>query len=76
MRDLGRVETTAVYRTVVGRAVRPGDADNSDVLIRVRSRDPWWGMPALGTEELDHDGIELLARWIRRAAHGAVTRGR
>lgn len=64
LRDLERPEHTAAYRTGIGEAIRPGNPAESNLLIRVRSRDPWWGMPALGSEEIDRRGNEILARWI------------
>lgn len=64
LRDLGRPEETATYRTGIGDAVRPGSPTNSPVIIRSQSRDPWWRMPALGTEEIDHQGTAVLKKWI------------
>lgn len=64
-RELDRPEATATYRSAVGTAVIPGDPEGSDMIVRARGRDPWWGMPALGTERVDEDGVATLARWIR-----------
>lgn len=66
LRDLNRVESTAAYRTGIGEVIRPGNPAESSLIIRVRSRDPWWGMPALGTEEIDRRGNQILERWIHR----------
>lgn len=63
--DLERLSNTATYRTSIGDAVLPGDPARSPVMIRVKSRDPWWGMPALGSEEIDVRGNTVLEQWIR-----------
>lgn len=62
--DLARPDTTATYRTAVGSVIVPGDPDDSEILLRAQSRDPWWGMPALGTRRVDSDGAALLETWI------------
>lgn len=63
--ELDRPASTATYRTAVGVVIRPGDVDASEVIVRATSRDPWWGMPALGTERVDEAGVDVLRRWIR-----------
>lgn len=67
--DLDALRETATYRTAVGTVVSPGDPLDSAVLLHVRSRDVWWGMPPLGTERVDHDGARTLERWISGMAH-------
>jgi hypothetical protein len=62
--ELERLEFTATYRTAVGRVIDPGNGGGSSIVVRMRSRDPWWGMPALGTEDVDTEGVELVKRWI------------
>jgi hypothetical protein len=66
VRDLQRLESTAVYRTAVGSFIQPGEPADSEVIIRARSRDRWWGMPALGTERVDAAGVAVIERWIER----------
>lgn len=62
--ELDRVESTATHRTAVGGVIEPGNGDGSSIVVRMRSRDPWWGMPALGTEDVDTEGVTLVRRWI------------
>lgn len=64
--ELDRLEATAAYRTGVGTFIQPGDAEGSEVIVRARSRDPWWGMPALGTERVDESGVAVLETWIEQ----------
>ena len=64
--ELGHVDQTATYRTVRGNMIAPGDVEGSVVIMRVRSRDEWWGMPALGTETVDAEGVALLEQWISK----------
>lgn len=64
LEDLERPESTATYRTAIGNVILPGDSASSDLMVRIRSRDPWWGMPALGSEEVDQRGLALLRQWI------------
>ena len=64
--ELERLADTATYRTAVGSVVRPGDPDASKVVVWASSRDRWWGMPPLGSEKVDHDGVDILRQWIRR----------
>lgn len=63
--ELATPEDTATYRTAVGNVIAPGKPGDSDVMVRIRSRDPWWGMPALGTEVVDTAGVQILETWIR-----------
>jgi hypothetical protein len=63
--DLERPEATATYRTAIGRYVVAGDTEESEIVMRAESRDPWWGMPALGTEAVHEDGVAVLKSWIR-----------
>jgi hypothetical protein len=63
-RELDEPASTATYRTAIGEVFLPGYSGDSNAMQRVRSRDPWWGMPALGTEQIDHEGVQLLERWI------------
>jgi hypothetical protein len=62
--ELDRVQATAAHRTGVGGVIEPGDGDGSSIVVRMRSRDQWWGMPALGTEDVDTEGVALVKRWI------------
>ena len=63
--ELDAVTSTATYRTAIGSVITAGKPEDSDVMRRVRSRDIWWGMPALGTEIVDDVGVQLLERWIQ-----------
>jgi len=45
------------------RLIAPGRPDASIVYLRANSREAH-GMPPLGSSLVDHDGMELLARWI------------
>jgi hypothetical protein len=63
--ELESPAATATYRTAIGRVIAPGDPERSDIVQRLRSRDRWWGMPALGSEVIDDDGLHLIETWIR-----------
>ncbi|HEU5058019.1 MAG TPA: hypothetical protein VFU21_15920, partial [Kofleriaceae bacterium] len=63
--ELDTPASTATYRTAIGDVIEPGDPGDSEVISRVQSRDTWWGMPALGTEVVDAEGVRLLEEWIR-----------
>jgi len=63
--ELATPAATATYRTAVGEVISAGDPDGSEVVDRIRSRDPRFGMPALGSEVVDDRGVELLIQWIR-----------
>jgi len=63
--ELDTPEATATYRTAIGKVLAAGDPAASDVLVRARSRSPWWGMPALGSEVVDEAGVRVLEKWIR-----------
>jgi hypothetical protein len=60
---LGRVSDTAVWKTVVGGPIRPGDGDGSEVVDRMSRRTGLF-MPPLGTEQVDADGVATVRRWI------------
>jgi hypothetical protein len=63
--ELDRPEATGPSKTAVGVVIDAGSPATSDVMDRIRSRDPWWDMPALGSEVIDEDGARIPARWIR-----------
>ncbi|NVB85645.1 MAG: hypothetical protein HOV81_45190 [Kofleriaceae bacterium] len=63
--DLDAPASTATYRTAIGKAIKAGNPGDSEVMHRIRSRDPDWGMPALGTEVVDDAGVATLETWIR-----------
>jgi hypothetical protein len=44
--------------------VAPGDAADSVIAARMRSRNPLEQMPPLGTAAVDDEAVALLARWI------------
>lgn len=63
--DLASTASTATYRTAIGEVISPRNPGESAVVVHDRSRDPYWGMPPLGTERVDTAGVRLLERWIR-----------
>lgn len=62
--ELGSLRATATYRTAVGSVIAASDPGSSEVLDRVQSRNPWFGMPALGSDVVDQAGVALLRTWI------------
>lgn len=62
--ELATPEATATYRTAIGAVIAPGDPDDSAIVERMRSRSAWWGMPALGTEDVDAHGVARVVAWI------------
>ncbi len=62
--DLGSVDATAAYRTVVGDQVVPGHPEDSELIDRASTRDLFYRMPPLGSERVDAAAVDLLARWI------------
>jgi hypothetical protein len=62
--ELGSVEETATYRTVVGDQVVPGRPDRSRLVERANTRTLFYRMPPLGSETIDADGVAILERWI------------
>lgn len=69
--QLGSIEETTVWQTAVGQAqstggadrIAPGNADFSAVVARMNTRG-LIGMPPLGTEDVDSDGIGAVRGWI------------
>jgi hypothetical protein len=63
---LAAVEQTPTYQSAPGLAFDPGNAPDSDLIERMRSRrNPFFaGMPPLATELPDHAAIALLSSWI------------
>ncbi len=45
--------------------VAPGDPDGSALYLRMVSDKSSWRMPPMGTHQVDEDGSELIAEWIR-----------
>jgi len=64
--ELDRVAATATYRTAIGAVIEAGDPGSSEILDRMQSRDRWSGMPALGSEQVDDRGVELIRTWIEQ----------
>jgi hypothetical protein len=60
------VQATPAYRTGVGLAFQPGDAQGSRLLARMKSRgNPFFAsMPPLGTERVHDEAVALLTRFI------------
>ena len=44
--------------------VAPGNAEESVLGSRMRSRNPMTQMPPLGTDIIDSEGLALIERWI------------
>ena len=64
--ELARADATATFRTAIGTVISAGDPEGSEIIDRVRSRDPLFGMPALGSEVVDQHGVEILTAWIEK----------
>jgi hypothetical protein len=62
--DLDSTATTATYRTVVGKAVKPGNPADSAVLERMGRRGFLRQMPPLATEKVDSEAIASIRAWI------------
>jgi hypothetical protein len=64
--ELDSVRATAVYRTALGSLVTVGSPENSILYRRVAGMGTFEPrMPVLGADEVDRNGLALLARWIR-----------
>ena len=66
---LGDFSQTGLWRTVVGKYVKPGDAANSKLFQLYTHRGPPapWGpaqMPPLATKKVDEASAERLGAWI------------
>ncbi len=44
--------------------IEPGHLESSVIALRMKSRDPLQQMPPLGTQAVDAEALNLLARWI------------
>lgn len=62
--DLDQPASTSTFRTAIGSVIAPADPAGSEILDRMRSRDLRYGMPALGSEIVDADGLRLMSAWI------------
>lgn len=60
---LGDVTDTATYRTMKD-VVKPGHPGKSRLIELTSDRDRFAWMPPLATEELDHEALSVLRRWI------------
>ena len=47
--------------------IEPQHPDRSVLMQRIASRSPALQMPPLGTELVDHDGVDLIQRWIAQS---------
>lgn len=64
--DLHDVDATSTVRTAVGRVIDTDDVEHSQVLRRMRVRDPDLpSMPPLGTETVDPSGVASVRTLIR-----------
>jgi hypothetical protein len=64
---VGRLDATAstpTYRTVVGRAVKPGDPGGSRLFELVSARGMFRQMPPLATEKVDPSAVATIRLWI------------
>jgi len=62
--SLASVEDTPTYRTVVGKAIEPGDPDGSEVVSLMGQRGFLDQMPPLATEKVDTTAVALIRAWI------------
>jgi hypothetical protein len=62
---LGTLEATATYRTM-GANVRAGRPDKSRLIELVSGRGFFRQMPPLGSDQVDHEGLLLLRRWVEQ----------
>ena len=75
-KTLGTVEDTTAYRTTVHQPdpaaslarILPGDPEHSVVYQRMRLRGGGSQMPPIGTEIVDQNALNLVAKWIRSLA--------
>lgn len=64
--ELDSVRATAVYRTALGSLVTVGSPEDSILYRRVAGMGTFEPrMPVLGADEVDRNGLALLAHWIR-----------
>jgi hypothetical protein len=63
--ELGSTAETATYRTAFGHVIERGAPDESKVVEMMSRRGASVQMPPLGTEQVDHDGVQLIRDWIR-----------
>jgi hypothetical protein len=61
--ELGAVEDTGTYRTK-GAVVKAGRPGKSRLIELISDRGAFASMPPLATDEVDHDALALLRRWI------------
>lgn len=64
--SLGRPEDTPTYRSAIGTAVEPGEPGRSGVVDHMSTRGLFFPlrMPPIGSEVVDHRGVEVVRRWI------------
>jgi hypothetical protein len=55
------------------RRVRPGHADESMLLARLKSHDPLVRMPPIGVSVVDERAVTLIERWIAQDLRNATT---
>ncbi len=60
----GHVDETETYQTAIGKVIERGDASGSRVIREMEKRGYHQGMPPLGTETVDRQGVETVGRWI------------
>jgi hypothetical protein len=63
---LRSADQTPTYRSAVGRAIQPGDPGGSAILDHMSTRGLFFPlrMPPIGSERVDGDALQLMARWI------------
>jgi uncharacterized membrane protein len=62
--ELGSVESTATYRSGLGKAFELGDPEGSRMLELMSTRGFLPQMPPLGTEQVDARALAVVTRWI------------
>nr|WP_255547995.1 SO2930 family diheme c-type cytochrome [Erythrobacter ani] len=54
-------------------SIAPGDPDSSILVYRMNSAEPGIAMPELGRSTIDHDGVEVVRRWIAEMSGTEIT---
>lgn len=55
---------TETYATAIGEVIQAGSAQRSRVITQMMGNGHGTGMPPLGTEVVDTEGVNLLRKWI------------
>ncbi|MFW7381642.1 MAG: hypothetical protein ACOH5I_22735 [Oligoflexus sp.] len=58
------IEKTETYRTALGRVLKKGNSARNIAIRKMKSRNRYYGMPPIGTEHIDENGIAIVREWI------------